>query len=75
MCWLTSDVAGAIGEFLDFFFGQDAQDDDEVLALFEALVGFLERFRVDEAAVDFGPAGAGRDAFLICLRDIVSTQL
>lgn len=64
---VTSDVARAVGELLDLFLGQDAQDDDEVLALLEALVGALEGLRVDEAAVDFGPAGAGRDAFLIRL--------
>jgi hypothetical protein len=55
---------------LDFFFGEDAKDDDEVLTLFEALVGFLQGFGVDEAAVDLGPAGTGGDAFLMGLKDV-----
>jgi len=64
---LTSDVASAIGEFLNLFFGEDAEDDDEVLTLFEALVGLLESFRVDETTVDLGPARSRWDAFLMRL--------
>lgn len=64
---LTSDVAGAIGEFLDLFFGEDAEDDDEVLTLLEALVGLFEGFRVDETAVDLSPARSWWDAFLMRL--------
>jgi hypothetical protein len=56
---------------LDFFFGEDAKDDDEVLTLFEALVGFLQGFGVDEAAVDLGPAGTGWDAFLMRLQVVL----
>lgn len=66
---LTSDVAGTVGEFLDFILCEDAQDDDKVLALFEALVGFLQRFGVDEAAVDLGPACTWRNALFIGLRN------
>jgi hypothetical protein len=44
---LTSDVASAVGEFLNLFFGKDAEDDDEVLTLFEALVGLFESFGID----------------------------
>ena len=64
---LTSDVAGAIGEFLDLFFGEDAEDDDEVLTLFETLVGLFKSFRVDQTAIDLGPAGSWWDAFLMRL--------
>jgi hypothetical protein len=68
---LTSDVTGAVGEFLDFFLCEDAKDDDEVLTLLEALVGFLESFGVDEAAIDLGPAGSWWNAFLVGLRNIL----
>ena len=44
---LTSDVTSAVGEFLNFFFGKDAEDDDEVLTLFEALVGLFKSFGID----------------------------
>lgn len=64
---LTSDVARAVGELLDFILCEDAQDDDKVLALFEALVGFLECFRVDQAAVDLGPACTRGNALFISL--------
>lgn len=64
---LTSDIARTVGELLDFVLCEDAQDDDKVLAFFEALVGFLQRFRVDEAAVDLGPACTWRDALFIGL--------
>jgi hypothetical protein len=67
---LTSDITGAVGEFLNFFFCEDAKDDDEVLTLFEALVGFLQSFGIDEAAVDLGPAGTWWDAFLMRLQDV-----
>lgn len=65
---LTSDLTCAVGEFLDLFFCEDTEDNDEVLTLFEALVGLFESFGVDEAAVDFGPAGSWWDAFLMRLR-------
>ena len=64
---LTSDVASAVGEFLNFFLGEDAEDDDEVLSLFETLVGFLESFGVDETAIDLGPACSWWNAFLMRL--------
>jgi hypothetical protein len=64
---LTSDVSGTVGEFLDFILCEDAQDDDKVLTLFEALVGLLQRFGVDEAAVDFGPACAWGNTLFIGL--------
>ena len=67
MLSLTSDVMRAIREFLDFLLCEHAQDDDEVLALFEALVRLLQSFRVDEAAVDLGPAGTWRNTLLIRL--------
>lgn len=64
---LTSDLARAIGELLDLFFGEHAQHDDEVETLLEALLCVFERFRVDETTVDLGPAGARRNALLIGL--------
>jgi len=64
---LTSDIASAVGKLLDFFFGEDAEDDDEVLTLLEALVGLFEGFRVDETTVDLGPARSRWDAFLMRL--------
>ena len=64
---LTSDVARTVGELLNFILGQDTQDDDKVLAFFEALVGFLQRFGVDKAAVDLGPACTWRNALFIGL--------
>jgi hypothetical protein len=67
---LTSDIARTVGEFLDFILCEDAQNDDKVLALFEALVGFLQRFGVDEAAVDFGPACTWGNALFIGLQSI-----
>jgi hypothetical protein len=64
---LTSDIARTVGELLDLILCEDAQDDDKVLALFEALVGFLQRFGVDEAAVDLGPARTWGNALFIGL--------
>ena len=64
---LTSDIARTVGELLDFILCEDAQDDDKVLAFFEALVGFLQRFGVDKAAIDLGPACSWWDAFLMRL--------
>ena len=64
---LTSDVAGAVSELLDLFLGEDTKNNDEVLTLFEALVGLLESFRVDETTVDLGPARSRWDAFLMRL--------
>jgi hypothetical protein len=64
---LTSDVACAIGEFLDLFFGENTKDNDEVLTLFEPLVGLFKSFWVDEAAVNLGPARSWWDAFLMRL--------
>ena len=65
--WLTSDVAGAVGKFLDFFFGEDTEDDDEVLTFFETFIGLFESFWVDETAIDLGPACTGWNAFLMRL--------
>ena len=65
--FLTSDVAGAIGEFLDFFFGENTEDNDEVLSLLETLVGLFKSLWVDETAVDLGPACSWWDAFLMRL--------
>lgn len=64
---LTSNIAGAVGKFLDLFFGEDTEDDDEVLTLFEALIGLFESFRVDETTVDLGPARSRWDTFLMRL--------
>jgi hypothetical protein len=64
---LTSDIARTVGELLDFVLCEDAQDDDKVLAFFEALVGFLQRFGVDKAAIDLGPARTWRNALFIGL--------
>ena len=64
---LTSDVAGAISELLNLLFGEDAKHNDEVLTLFETLVGLFKCFRVDQTAVDLGPAGSWWDAFLMRL--------
>jgi hypothetical protein len=64
---LTSDVAGTVGELLDLVLCEDTQDDDEVLAFFEALVGFLQRFGVDEAAIDLGPACTWWNALFVGL--------
>jgi len=44
---LTSDVAGAIGEFLNLFFGEDTKHNDEVLTLLETLIGLFKSFWVD----------------------------
>ena len=63
----TSDVAGAVGEFLNFFFGEDTEDNDEVLSLLETLVGLFKSFWVDETAVDLGPTCSWWDAFLMRL--------
>ena len=64
---LTSDVAGAIGEFLNLFFGEDTKHNDEVLTLLETLVRFFESFGVDQTAINLGPARSWRDAFLMRL--------
>jgi hypothetical protein len=64
---LTSDIARTVGEFLDLILCEDTQDDDKVLALLEAFVGFLQRFGVDEAAVDLGPARTWGNALFIGL--------
>ena len=64
---LTSDVAGAIGEFLNLFFGEDTKHNDEVLTLLETLIGLFKSFWVDEAAVNLGPARSWWDAFLMRL--------
>ena len=65
--YLTSDVAGAVGKLLDLFLREDTKDDDEILSLFETLVGLFECFWVDETAVDLGPACSWWDAFLMRL--------
>jgi hypothetical protein len=64
---LTSDVAGAVSELLDLFLGEDTKNNDEVLTLFETLVGLFKCFRVDQTAVDLGPARSWWNAFLMCL--------
>jgi len=56
-----ADLLGAISELLDFFLGQNTEHYHTVHALFEALLGLLQGFRVDEATVDPGPASAYRD--------------
>ena len=64
---LTSDVAGAVSELLYLFLGEDTKNNDEVLTLFETLVGLFKSFRVDQTAVDLGPARSRWDAFLMRL--------
>ena len=63
----TSDIPRAVSELPDLILCKDAQDDDKVLALLEALVRFLQRFGVDEAAVDLGPACTWGDTLFIGL--------
>lgn len=58
---LLADGLGLIRKFLNLLLRQDPQHDDTVLALLETLLGAFESFRVDEFAVNAGPAGAGGD--------------
>lgn len=52
---LTSNFGRQFGELVELFFGDDAEDDDVVFALFVALFGHVQGFWVDEAALDFCP--------------------
>lgn len=63
----TSDVAGAVSKLLNLLFGEDAKDDDEVLTLFETLVGLFKSLWVNQTAVDLGPARSWWDALLMRL--------
>ena len=65
---LTSDVACAISKFLDLLFGENAEDDNKVLSLFETLVGLFEGFWVDETTVNLSPSRTWWNAFLMRLR-------
>lgn len=55
---------GPIRQLLDILLGQHAEHDNAVHPLLEPLLGLRQRLGVNEAAVDFGPAGSGGDTRL-----------
>ena len=60
----TSELLCAIRELLDVVFGEHAQHDDEIRALFISFLCFFEGFRIDEFPVDLRPLSTRRDAVL-----------